>query len=78
MSTNDTISSLGTTANTLLQQYNSKSINLQQFKDSITSQIVPTWNTLQDTIRTDASVHETNDTDIHKINYVIRFLRAVE
>ena len=74
----DTLSSLSTTANTLLQQYNSRSINLQQFKDSINSQIVPTWNTLQDTIKNDATIHETNDTDINKINYVIRFLSAIE
>ena len=72
------ISDLATTANTLLQQYRTSSITLQEFKDSINSQVVPTWDSMAENVRTNDEVNESNDEDIHKINYVIRFLSATE
>lgn len=61
---------LGNTANTLLQQYNSQSITLEQLKDAVNAQIVPFMEGL------DTSSH--NDDAMHNISNAVAMVNAVE
>lgn len=54
---------LATTANTLLQQYNTKSITLEQYQSSMSAQVIPQIATL------DTSGH--NDDAMHTISYAV-------
>jgi hypothetical protein len=61
---------LASTANTLLQQYNSQTITLQQFKDSMNTQVIPQVSGL------DKSSH--NDDAMHTITYAVAMVGSVE
>jgi hypothetical protein len=61
---------LAGTANTLLQQYQTEAITLEQFKDAMNTQVVPLVSTL------DKSSH--NDNAMHTISYAVAMLGAVE
>ena len=56
-SPNNPMVTLGNTANTIINQYNSKQITLEQFKTAVQSQIVSQLNTLDMTRPADDSYY---------------------
>lgn len=67
---NDPMVTLATTANTLLNQYNSNAISLEQYKTSMNTQVVPLVDGL------DKSSH--NDDAWHTITTAVAMLGDVE
>ena len=68
---NDPVVILGATANTLVQQYDSKIITLQQLKDSVNTQILPTFTTFNQN-----NFDDSNDEAKHDLDVAIRILNS--
>jgi hypothetical protein len=67
---NDPMVLLANKANTLLQQYNSNTISLQEFKDSMNTQVIPSVTGLN------TSSH--NDDAMHTISYAVAMVGSPE
>jgi hypothetical protein len=67
---NDPMAILAATAQALVDQYESQQITLQQYKDSMNSQVVPQVSGL------DKSSH--NDNAWHTISYAVALVDSVE
>jgi hypothetical protein len=68
---NDQIVILANSANTLMQQYNTQTITLQAYKDSVNTQILPTYNSLDKRTISD-------DNSMHTVSLAIRMLGLIE
>ena len=70
---NDPVVILGNTANTLVQQYETGTITLQQLKDLVNIQIVPTYNNFNQN-----NFDDTNDEAKHDLDVAMRLLNSPE
>ena len=61
---------LAATANTLMDQYNTNAITLEQFKSALNSQVVPQFATV------DKSSH--NDDAYHTISVAVSYVNAID